>query len=157
VFDYLKTFKKAKLVFDYRDFTHDSVEEIEHSWGDLYPNAKEELPKNMPKPKMKAVKIRSIYDASHAPCLITRRSVTGIMLLLNNVHETHLEEAKYCRNIDVWRRGGGMKVGRRALWMFCKNFECWGSLLKEPLLFFGIIKVSSRHQKCHHKLFSSVV
>ena len=84
VFGYLKTFKKAKLVFDYRDFTHDSVEEIQHSWGELYPNAKEELPNDMPVPKMKTVKITSIYDASHAPCLVTRRSVTGIVLLLNN-------------------------------------------------------------------------
>jgi len=71
-------------VFDFRDFTHDLGEEIEHGGSELYPNAKEELPPDMPKPKMKAVRITSIYDASHAPCLVTRRSVTGIILLLNN-------------------------------------------------------------------------
>ena len=43
VFDYLKTFKKAKLVFDYRDFTQDSGEEIEHSWRELCIDSLREL------------------------------------------------------------------------------------------------------------------
>jgi len=76
--------KKAKHVFDFRDFTHDLGEEIEHGWSESYPNAREEMPPNIPKPKMKAVKITSIHDVSHAPCLVTRRSVTGIVILLNN-------------------------------------------------------------------------
>ena len=38
----------------------------------------------MPAPKMKPVSISSIYDASHAPYLVTRRSVSGIVILLNN-------------------------------------------------------------------------
>jgi len=84
VFGYLKKFKKAKLVFDYREFTHGLEAEIEYGWGELYPNAKEELPTDMLMPKMKAVMITSIYDASHAPCLVTRRSVTGMVLLPNN-------------------------------------------------------------------------
>ena len=56
-----------------------------HGWGELYPNATEEIPYDMPTPKMKPVSITSIYDASHAPCLVTRRSVTGIALLINNM------------------------------------------------------------------------
>ena len=50
----------------------------------MYPGASEEVPYDMPEPKMKPVNISSIYDASHAPCLVTRRSVSGIVLLLNN-------------------------------------------------------------------------
>ena len=52
--------------------------------GELYPGACEELPHGIPDPKMKSVSISSIYDASHAPCLVTRRSVSGIVILLNN-------------------------------------------------------------------------
>jgi len=113
VFGYLKTFKKAKLVFDFRNFTHDLGEEIEHGWSELYPNAKEELPPNMPKPKIKAVKITSIYDASHAPCLVTRRSVTGIVLLLN----TFLLRctSKRQNTVETSTYGAEMVAGRLAV------------------------------------------
>ena len=33
---------------------------------------------------MKPINVSDIYDASHAPCLVTRRSVTGVILMLNN-------------------------------------------------------------------------
>ena len=85
VFGYLKSHAKAKLVFDTRDFQEEIGKTVAHGWGELYPNATEELPPDMPVPKMKPVTITSIYDASHAPCLVTRRSVTGICLLINNM------------------------------------------------------------------------
>ena len=85
VFGYLRSFETAKLVFDIRDLTEDVGQEVTHRWGELYPNATEELPPDMPIPKMKPVRITSIFDASHAPCLVTRRSVTGIVLMLNNM------------------------------------------------------------------------
>ena len=84
VFGYLKCHSKVKLVFDTRDFLALTGEEVSHSWGELYPGACEEVPHAMPPPKMKAVNISSIYDASHAPCLLRRRSVSGIVLMLNN-------------------------------------------------------------------------
>ena len=84
VFGYLKAFKKAKLVFDTRDFLEPVGDEIPHVWGELYPGSCEETPLDMPIPKMKPVNITAIFDASHAPCLVTHHSVTGIALLLNN-------------------------------------------------------------------------
>ena len=84
VFGYLKCHSKAKLVFDTRDFLAPTGEEVSHGWGELYPAACEEIPYDVSVPKMKPVNISSIYDASHAPCLDTRRSVRGIVLLLNN-------------------------------------------------------------------------
>ena len=84
VFGYLKCHSKAKLVFDTRDFLAPTGKEVSHGWGELYPGACEEMPDDMPVPKMKPVNISNIYDASHAPCLVTRRSVSGIVLMLNN-------------------------------------------------------------------------
>ena len=84
VFGYLKGFSKAKLVFDTRDFI-EKTEDVEVTgWKELYPNAEEEMPPDMPVAKMKPVNVTGLYDASHAPCLVTRRSVTGIVLMVNN-------------------------------------------------------------------------
>ena len=67
----------------------------------------------MPTPKMKPVNIASIYDASHAPCLVTRRSVSGIVLMLNNTilkctskRQSTVESATY---------GAEMVAGRLAV------------------------------------------
>ena len=38
----------------------------------------------MPTPKGKAVRITVVLDADHAHDVVTRRSVTGILILLNN-------------------------------------------------------------------------
>jgi len=143
VFGNLKTFKKAKLVFDFHDFTHDLGKEFEHGWSELYPNAKEELPPDVPEPKMKAVMITSIYDASHAPCLVTRRSVTGIVLLLNNFLLRCTSKRQ--NTVETSTYGAEMVAGRLPVEQVMDiryKLRILGSPLKEPLLFLATIKVS---------------
>lgn len=84
LFGYLKNNPKACIVFDTTEPDISKYSKISHNWTELYPGAKEELPDDMPLPKMKPITILAYFDASHAPCLLTRRSVTGIALLLNN-------------------------------------------------------------------------
>ena len=113
VFGYLKCHSKAKLVFDTRDFMDSNGEEISHGWGELYPGACEELPHDMPISKMKPVSISCIYDASHAPCLVTRRSVSGIVVLLNN---TILRcTSKRQNTVESATYGAEMVAGRLAV------------------------------------------
>ena len=50
----------------------------------LYPDAKEDVPTDSPTPKGKEIRITVFVDANHARDKVTRRSVTGILLLLNN-------------------------------------------------------------------------
>ena len=71
-------------MFDTRDLLAPFGDEVSHGWDELYPGACEEIPYDTPIPKMKVVNISSIYDASHASCLVTRRSVSGIVVMLNN-------------------------------------------------------------------------
>ena len=85
MFGYLKAFSKAKLVFDPRSLVVlTKREKVEYGWTELYPNATEEFPPNMFEPLMTPIQITAFYDVSHASFLITRRSVTGIVLILNN-------------------------------------------------------------------------
>ena len=51
---------------------------------DMYPDAEEDIPDDMPKPKGKPMRITCYVDADHAHDVVTRRSVTGIVLLINN-------------------------------------------------------------------------
>ena len=113
VFGYLKSFSKAKLVFDTREFCEETFDEITHGWGELHPNAREEIPSDMPLPKMKPIKITAMFDASHAPCLLTRRSVSGIVLMINN---TILRcTTKRQNTVETSPYGAEMVAGRLAV------------------------------------------
>ena len=82
---YVKTFHKGKIIFDtsYPDHSKYVVENHDN-WGEFYPNAKEEVPYDMPAPKGKSVRLTVYVDADHAHDLVTRRSVTGIVVMANN-------------------------------------------------------------------------
>ena len=84
VLSYVKTFPKGRILFDtaypiLKDFNDD-----DYDWKEFYPDAAEELPPSMLKPKGKPVRITAYLDADHARDVVTRRSVTGILILLNN-------------------------------------------------------------------------
>ena len=55
-----------------------------YSWTEFYPDACEELPYDMPEPSGMKTTITIYVDADHARDKVTCRSVTGILLLLNN-------------------------------------------------------------------------
>ena len=51
--------------------------------NELYPDACDELPPNMPEPRGLSVDINVFVDADHAGNTVTRRSHTGIILMCN--------------------------------------------------------------------------
>jgi hypothetical protein len=85
ILSYLKTFPKGRIIIDtsYPDHSVHSVED--HSnWMEFYPDTSEEIPKDLPPAKGPRVKITVYVDADHAHDLVTRRSITGIVVMLNN-------------------------------------------------------------------------
>ena len=83
VFGYAKRYPRGKIVFDARPMSVDHVQLTEHqTWGQFYPDAKEELPDNAPNPKGKTVTITAYVDADHATCTETRRSTTGVIIFV---------------------------------------------------------------------------
>ena len=81
---YVKMFSKGKLLFDTSFPNHADLAFVEQNWEEFYPGIKEELPPDMPEPKGKPVRITVYVDADHAHDVVTRRSVSGILLMLNN-------------------------------------------------------------------------
>jgi len=85
VLGYLKSFSKATIMLDNNFPNHLKYETtIEQDWTEFYPDAEEDIPKDMLKPKGKKIRLTIYVDADHAHDQLTRRSVTGIIVFLNN-------------------------------------------------------------------------
>jgi hypothetical protein len=84
IYGYLKSYAKLTNVYDVRvPDHHDELVTTYEGWKEMYPDASEELPPDMPEPRGNAVRISGYFDADHAGCLQTRRSTTGIIMFLN--------------------------------------------------------------------------
>jgi hypothetical protein len=83
VFGYLKHHKKYRVKFDTKQFTFQGLEFTDYDWSRHYHDAAEEIPDDMPTPITDNIQITVFSDASHASDLVTRRSVTGILLFIN--------------------------------------------------------------------------
>ena len=84
---YLKKHPKMKLVFDPKDVDLDEscFAQVQMSeWREFYGDVAEELPVNMPVPLGKPIQVTCFVDADHAGNLVTRRSHSGILVMLQN-------------------------------------------------------------------------
>jgi Reverse transcriptase (RNA-dependent DNA polymerase) len=83
IFAYLKRNSSCSMVFDWHEPTFDGNLFKVCDWTSQYPEAKEAVPSNMPKPRGKSIVTRCYVDADHAGCLATRRSHTGVLIFVN--------------------------------------------------------------------------
>jgi hypothetical protein len=82
---YLKTFPKGRVIIDTSYSDHSLYPVEDHSnWMEYYPDASEEIPKDLPPEKGPRVRMTVYVDADHAHDLVTRISITGILVMLNN-------------------------------------------------------------------------
>jgi hypothetical protein len=85
ILSYLKTFPKGRVIIDISYPDHSLYPYEDHSnWMEFYPNSGEEIPKDLPPEKGPRVRMTVYVDADHAYDLVTRRSITGILVILNN-------------------------------------------------------------------------
>ena len=85
LFGYLKANPKGQLLIDANVPDHSNFVVADQSWTEFYPDASEELPHDMPIPKGKVVRTTCYVDADHAHDVVTRRSVTGVLLFMNGM------------------------------------------------------------------------
>jgi hypothetical protein len=77
--------KAVKRILSYLLFDHSVYPVEDHSkWMEFYPDASEEIPKDLPPEKGPRVRMTVYVDADHAHDLFTRKSITGILVILNN-------------------------------------------------------------------------
>lgn len=102
MFGYLKHHSKFLIDYDAELPTHAGYQPVKHDWFEFYGNCCEELPHDIPIPRGNPVLMTAYFDADHAGCLETRRSTTGMLLMLNNTpiqwyskRQTTVESATY--------------------------------------------------------------
>ena len=83
IFHYLNNFKDASITFNIEEPEHSKYKIIQPEWKYIYGETKEEIPKDAPAPKGKPVSSTSFVDANLLHDIITGRSVTGILHMLN--------------------------------------------------------------------------
>ena len=74
---------KRKLFFDPQHPNIDERAFKEHGWYEFYPDAKERLPSDSPKPRGNMVSTHCFVDSDHAGDKVTRQSQTGILIFVN--------------------------------------------------------------------------
>ena len=112
IFAYLKRWSKGKLVIDPSYPNHDHYETQEYDWTELYPDAEEELPYDMPAPLGKKARLTVYVDADHSHDLVTRRSVTGVFLLVNNTPVRWISKRQ--RTVETSTYGSELVAARTA-------------------------------------------
>ena len=125
ILGYLKKFGHGKMVFDTGHIDHSQLEFKNQEWKDIYPDAVEEIPHDMPTPKGKPVQLTVYVDADHAHDKVTRRSVTGIILFGN---KTPLKAiSKRQKTVETSTYGSELvaaKIAVSLLWDLDTNLGC---------------------------------
>jgi hypothetical protein len=83
--EFLKEFPKGRVIID-TSYPDNSIYQIEDpsNWMEFYPDASEEIPKDLPPEKGPKVRMTVYVDADHTHDLVTGRSITGILVILKN-------------------------------------------------------------------------
>ena len=83
IYCFLRNYKKTAIKFNVEmpDYSQYKVEKV--NWGSIYHPCGEEIPSDMPIPKGKPVLTTSFWDANLLHDIITGRSCTGIIHMLN--------------------------------------------------------------------------
>ena len=86
IFGYLKHHKNAQIILDPGEPTirTDALVNKGFNWKELYPDACEDTTFDFIQPKGEQVTFTCYVDADHARDKLTKKSVRGIILLMNN-------------------------------------------------------------------------
>ena len=113
MFSYLANFRDTSIIFDRDQYDHSKHVYEEHKWKYVYEKVKEEVPEDCPEPRGHPVVTTSYFDANLMHDIVTGRSVSGVLQLLN---KTPIEWfIKRQNNVETAVYGSEFMVGRIAV------------------------------------------
>ena len=108
------------------------------NWIETCPNAKEDMPPDMTNPLDRSAKITCFVDADHALDQLTRRSVTKILLFINN--SPNREISKHQKAVETSNHGSQLVAAKEAtvfITEMCCNLCTLGAPSNGLSLLFG--------------------
>jgi Reverse transcriptase (RNA-dependent DNA polymerase) len=116
LFGYIKMFPHGRIIVDAGEhIIKQAGEDSEHDWTEFYPDAEEDMPPDAPTPKGRPMKITVYADADHAHDVVTRRSVTGILLFIDNMPITWMSKRQ--KTVETSTYGSELVAARIAVEM----------------------------------------
>ena len=115
IFGYLRKFQDGTIIIDpYRPSILQDVKYADKcDWEEFYSDTEEEIPYDMPDPYGTEASLTVFVDADHARDKVTCRSVTGILILLNNMPVTWF--CKRQKTVESSTYGSELVAGRIAI------------------------------------------
>jgi hypothetical protein len=115
VFGYLARYMDGKIAIDVDDppIRREAMITKGQNWIEFYPDAEEDVPYDMLDPLGREARITVFVDADHARDQVTRRSVTGIILLLNNTPLVWISKRQ--KTVEASTYGSEMIAARIAI------------------------------------------
>ena len=140
VFGYLAKFPSGKIIIDTSKppIREEMMITKGQNWIEFYPDAIEELPPKMPSPKGISTTITCFVDSDHARDQVTRRSVTGILLLLDNTPLVWV--CKRQRTVETSTYGAELVAAKMAVDLIIKiryKLRMLGVVLEETSVLLG--------------------
>ena len=172
VFGYLRNRPNGKILIDSKvpKIRETAVITRGQDWNEFYPDAMENIPDDMLEPKGKLCTLTCYVDADHARDQLTRRSVTGIILLLNNTPIIWISKRQ--KTVETSTYGSELVASRIAIELIISMRYCLrmlGVKLEDSSLLVGdnmavILNTTipssalkKKHQACnYHKIRESI-
>ncbi len=138
IFCYLKNFKDASITFNVEVPDHSSIKIEQPEWKYIYGECEEQVPETLPRPKGKAVTITTFVDANLMHDVITGRSVSGIIHMMNKTpiewfckRQNQVETATYGSEFMA------MRIGTEQIMELRYMLRMLGVPVKGPSRIFG--------------------
>ena len=141
VFGYLKRYNKGKILIDPNYPDHSGYPTPEYdNWREFYPEAEEHIPdlKDIPDPLGPMVRMTVYKDADHAHDIVTRRSVTGILLLINNTPVKYISKRQ--KTVETSTYGSELVAAKQAVELILEyryKLRMMGANMEESALMLG--------------------
>ena len=140
VFGYLKCYSDGMIPIDIGEapIRKEAVITSGQNWIEFYPDAEEEIPDNIPPPMGELATLTVYVDADHARDKVTRRSVTGIMLLVNNTPLVWVSKRQ--KTVETSTYGSEMVAARIAIDLIIEmryKFRMLGIKLEDKTMLVG--------------------
>ena len=141
VFRYLKKNSKAKILIDpnYPNHANYPTPDFDN-WQEFYPDTVEHIPNKNERPNTKGstVRITVFTDADHAHDILIRRSVTGILLMINNTPVKWISKRQ--KTVEISTYGSELVVAKQAVELILEYrymFRMMGAKIDQSALLLG--------------------